>query len=609
MITEYINITKGTDGKTQYLDKLFPNIPSNTILYKKLTGLGATYSEIKAKRDSIIIEPNVPPIIGKCKDPKHKNDNLFGVFEGVYTDDVVKYLEDTQKAGKRIKILTTPESFRKVKEAFKEVDISMKATCFLLFDECQKLIKDVDYREDITLPIDDFFGFEQKALVSATPIMPSDPRFEQHKFKVIELVPDFDYKEPISLLYTNNVLEALKRTLHTMEKQRTEERSICLFVNSTDMIFQLIEKMGIENDTTVFCAKKSVDKLRGYGFQNAFENWEQERMKKYNFFTSRFYAALDIEIDEQPDVIFVSEVYFAEHSMIDPLTDAIQAIGRFRNGVSFAVHIFNTNSDFPKRTREGIIEYLKESKTAYTTLKTLYNNATTIESRAAFKASMDSLPYNRMLDDNKKTNYFAIDNYINDALIKSAYSNMNKVIDLYNAKNTLFTIGDPRKLWCTLGDFDRLKIENKTLTLKEKRKEIVSQLELLEEDKDMDSTRSYIADLRSADPFIVDAYETIGKEQIEQYNYSYKEIKEAMIIKKYEAETNGTEFIQLVKNAFQVGQRYTRKFIKEELKRICELVKTAPRKAITATTIKEFFNVDECYIKKEKAFLIIESKI
>lgn len=37
-------------------------IESNTILCKTLTGLGATYSEIKAKRDSIIIEPNQPAI-------------------------------------------------------------------------------------------------------------------------------------------------------------------------------------------------------------------------------------------------------------------------------------------------------------------------------------------------------------------------------------------------------------------------------------------------------------------------------------------------------------------------------------------------------------------
>ena len=40
-------------------------IPTNVILDKTLTGVGATYCEIHSKRNSIIIEPNVPVI--QCK--------------------------------------------------------------------------------------------------------------------------------------------------------------------------------------------------------------------------------------------------------------------------------------------------------------------------------------------------------------------------------------------------------------------------------------------------------------------------------------------------------------------------------------------------------------
>jgi hypothetical protein len=44
-------------GKRQYLTDILPNkaIPTDTILYSKLTGLGASYGEIKAKRNSVII--------------------------------------------------------------------------------------------------------------------------------------------------------------------------------------------------------------------------------------------------------------------------------------------------------------------------------------------------------------------------------------------------------------------------------------------------------------------------------------------------------------------------------------------------------------------------
>ena len=70
-----ITVSKEANGKIQYLTEILPEIPTNTILYKKLTGLGATYGELKANRNSIIIEPNKPVISGKCKDPKHGKDN------------------------------------------------------------------------------------------------------------------------------------------------------------------------------------------------------------------------------------------------------------------------------------------------------------------------------------------------------------------------------------------------------------------------------------------------------------------------------------------------------------------------------------------------------
>ena len=96
MNTTYINIEK-KNGKTQYLTEVLPEIPTNTILYKKLTGLGATYGELKADRDSIILEPNVPVIKGKCKDPKHAKDNLMGVYENVTVDSIVKYLQASKE--------------------------------------------------------------------------------------------------------------------------------------------------------------------------------------------------------------------------------------------------------------------------------------------------------------------------------------------------------------------------------------------------------------------------------------------------------------------------------------------------------------------------------
>ena len=599
MNTQIIQINKNENGKIQYLTEVLPMIPANTILYKTLTGLGATYGELKANRNSIIIEPNVPVIVGKCNDPKHKGDNLFGVYEGVYTEDVIKYLE--KSADKKTKILTTPESFHKVKDAFELMDMDIYGTCFLLFDECHKIVKDADYRSDITLPFDDFFLFNEKALVSATPISFSDPRFESQKFQTIKIEPTFEYKLPIKLIHTNNVLEQLKRELDKLDT------TICFFINSTDMIYSFIKQLDIENESTVFCAKKSVEKLKSKKFKQAFEQWSKSQMKKYNFFTSRFYNALDIELEIKPTVIMISEVYFSEYSMIDPHTDAIQAIGRFRNGVNSIYHIFNTNPNLPVRTKEEVDIYLQVSKEVYNKIKTFYDCATSEEARNAYREALKVLPFNKMLDKEGRENFFAIDNYVDEALLKSSYNEKEELIASYRC-NPLFDL-DVESAYFPFGDFERLKKESKYASLKDKRKEVVHQLELLKGDDETEMIRNYKNELRQADPFIYEAYEEIGKEMIESLDYSVKRIKEAMILKQYREKTEGTEFIQLIKNSFTVGQRYTKKHIKEELTRIYALTGVTPQKTITGQSIIEFFHVKEINTGGSRKFLLVESKI
>ena len=58
--------------------------------------------------------------------------------------------------------------------------------------------------------------------------------------------------------------------------------------------------------------------------------------------------------------------------------------------------------------------------------------------------------------------------------------------------------------------------------------------------------------------------------------------------KQYSEKATGTEVIRLIKNSFTVGQKYTRKYTKEEIKRIYALLNIHPPKAITSKTISDF---------------------
>lgn len=596
-----------TISKGQHLSNVYPTIESNTILCKTLTGLGATYSEITAKRHSIIVVPNLPAITGKCA--VHKPDNLLGVKQKITTDDVVEYLEDTLANKKLIKLIVTPESFYKVKNAFMEIDKNMYVNCFMLLDECHKLIKDRDYRVDIILPIEDFFKFDNKALVSATPIIPSDPRFEEYGFSVVEIVPDFDYIQDVQFIHTNNMLEAIREILPQMEEQQNPKRSICFFINSTDMIFQLITKLGIADRSSVFCSDKSVVKLKGLGIKRVHSDWSDKHKADFMFFTSRFYNALDIDINEKPDIVFVSEPYFAEYTIVDPCTDVVQALGRFRNGISSATHILSTKDTIPQRTKEGILEFINASEHAYTIIKTLFNSSKSKEERNAFRMAMEAMPYNNMLRYDKK-DYFAIDNYINDELVKSAYNNLDSLLALYE-QSGYFKILKTYKFMFHFGEHERLSLSGTVKCTKELRIKIIEILDNIKDDMGTALFDSYISELREKDSFIVDAYFSLGKEIIEQSNYNVKVIKELMIMNEYNKTRNSDAFIKALNNSFKVGKKYTNKYIKSELKRIYNLFNMKnPNGKITAQTIKEYFEVDDkARIKNSKAMRIISSKI
>lgn len=589
-----------TDGKIQYLTEILPEIPTNTILYKKLTGLGATYGELKSKRHSIIVEPNRPVISGKCSDPKHSKDNLFGVYENVYTDKIIDYIEKSIKHKKYIKILTTPESFPKVQDAFETMEIDIRYECFLLFDECHKIVKDVDYRSNITLPMDFFFECENKALVSATPIKFTDPRFEEQRFQTITVNPTFEYAKNLNLFITNNVLPTMRETL-----KRITGNNVFIFCNSTDTIYALMKQLNVLEESQVFCSSKSVDKLKALKFKNASEQWDKKKMKKYNWLTSRFYNALDIELDESPAVIMLTDCYMSEYTMIDPYTDAIQIVGRFRNGVSAIYHITNTNPNNSIKSHEEIKGFINCSEEIYKTMQTFYNSASNRAAKEAYRAALDCLPFNKMLDKYGNKNYFAIDNYMDDELLKSCYNNPETLIQTYS-KCDSFRI-HREDFSYKLGDCERLKRVNKSLSLKEKRKIIVSQLEQLGEcttEMELELKR----ELSQADSFIVEAYDTIGKAKIESLHYAYRKIKEAVILTNYNERSTGTEVIQLIKNSFHAGQCYKASYIKAEIQRIFKILNITPPKAITSHTINNYFRATEQRNKKMRGYYLIECR-
>ena len=596
---EKIIIITTDEGKVQHLSGIYPIIEANTILNKTITGIGATYSEIKAPRHSIIIEPTKPVIYGKIHDPKHKGDNLKGVFQGVYQDEIADYIENSLNQGKWVKILTTPESFKKVQDAFESLDIDIRFDgYFLLFDEIQKSVKDCDYRQDITLPMDLFFECREKAVVSATPpTQYADPRFDV--FQLVKLCPDYDYQMDLELYTTNNVLQRTRELLKSLE---SDKKPIFLFVNSTDMIHSLMKQLEVTKESAVFCSEKSVNKLKELKFRNAYDVWEESKMTRYNWLTSRFYSALDIELSETPNIVMLTDCYIAEYTMIDPYMDAVQIVGRFRNGVNKIYHITNCDKRNPIKSKEQIEESFKAKQCVYNYLGAMADAASTTSQRIAFKEAQATIPFTRFLDEDNKVDPYQVDNYIDEETVKVTYNNYDSLLKAYQECG-YFNVNYVPKDY-KFGDFERLKIESKTASIREKRKEIVAQLEQLGECK-TEAECQYKRDLAFADSLTVEAYDLLGKEEIERLRYSVTKMRAAIILKKHQVKARTTDAIQLINIYFHAQQWYSAKTIKERIKEIFVALDIPIVKAVTSHTINEYFEAREQRKRAGRGYYLI----
>ena len=403
----------------------YDNIPTNVILNKTLTGIGATHMEIKAHRHSIIIEPNVPVIKGKVK----AHSECFGIYKGKTPKQIMKYLIEPSPVYK--KLFTTPEGFFKITEAAQKAGIDIHADYFCLFDECEKIGQDLDYRESITFPINDFFNFTNKAFVSATPLKQAHDEFDLQKFKMLVIKPDFDYKVKLELIVTDKIIKTIGQKIHSLLDNNS--KCICIFFNSTKGIKDLITQFSLTNDDcSVFCSDKSKSDLKVKDIV-AYTDFHPLHLKRFNFFTSRYYSAVDFHLSHCPDVIMITDLDTADHSTIDPLSEAIQIQGRFRNehpnGKRFnsLCHIANFKC-VEHLTYEESVQELNVWFDFAKHLKEKHKQATNSNDKKSIEKQFKKCliyPYLETpnLESAFKRNTFSIINKYNKERIKAYYSN------------------------------------------------------------------------------------------------------------------------------------------------------------------------------------------
>lgn len=596
-------------SKHQHLADVYPLIETNTILNKRLSGVGATHCEIIAPRHSIIVVPNVPIIT--CKVEKHKDsDNLFGVMANVSERDIEQYLETTISSNKRIKIMVTPESFHKVRKAFREVEFDMYENCFLMLDECHKFIKERDFRQEIVQPLHSFFKFKNKAFVSATPLTPSDPRFDEQGFKKVVVQPDWYFLFDILVICANDIRRAFYQETGCTRRGELPKEPQCIFVNSTSIIANLITDSNLEDISSIFCSDQSAVELRQRGFKNVHTEWKKEYENYYMFFTSRFFTGLDIWLDKQPRVLYFSDAKNAEQTLMDPFTDMAQACGRFRNGMKEIFHYVNFNPDIERKSEEDIEEYVNGIINSHIALRDILNSSQKKFERQAINKILEALPFKEIFFEDE-IDYFMKDNITDSERVRQYYNCFYSLQAAYGLSG-YFKIPFQDDTY----DFPPIPAELKK-NPKRSRKEIertqriaiVETLSHIAPYYKTSAINDIIYTLRANNKLMVDAFFQLGKDFIERCEYNPKIIKEELLNRKGTRVTPDEAFFNTLYSSFEIGKKYLCSEAKKELQRIYDKFLLTPPSIITSKSLRWHFEIDDkARIGNQKAIKILRRK-
>ncbi|MHC8949615.1 hypothetical protein [Sphingobacterium hungaricum] len=550
-------------------------IPTNVIFFKNLTGIGATHNEIKAPRNSIIIEANIPVIHGKT----NNHEGLLGVYETVSKQDVITYLKT---ASEYKKIFTTPESLYKVIGALEDQQINFYETYFMLIDECDKLTKDVDYRRNILEPLKYFFAFKNKAFVSATALIPTDPRFEENNFEIISVEPTYKIEKEINIISTNYSLSTFHKLIENSEAEK-----IFIFLNSVVGIAKIIKSLKIDDQSSIFTSTSAKDEFYDIT-KEVFPNHlsdviDNTKLSRYNFLTSRYFSAVDIDLEEKVDIIMISDISQFQYSLLSPQTDVIQIIGRLRkkefiSSIFFIINLTLKPDYVSKKVIEEIFDFGKK-------LRDIFETAIMSTTSMDFKKHLTELIKingdKSFFNEDFKPNHFMMDNYRLDNDVKKSYRSTESFVKSFKDTKILDT---DKNYFIVNHTTEKYKISTIDIKLvsaqkpfKERFDSLIRTMDKIQEIKrsklankfNIDNSESVESKIIRDFNEMYEIYLNEGKDKLYEIGASHERIKKYYYLNYDNSHLNNFPLIQKLYNTFEAQVEYIQDTFLDDFFKIC----------------------------------------
>lgn len=578
-----------------YLSDAFKRIPSNANIDKGRCGIGGTTMELKDRRNSIIVVPNVSIIENKKKEFK----NLYGVHGNITTNEIADYIKSVYSDNDQpcLKIMSTPDSFYKIIESATSLGYNIYTECFLLLDESHSYITEGDYRENMRNVFEHFFNFNEKSLISATPCEFSDPRFScLENIKVY--TPHVN--DSINIVFSKSVLNTLKTIIE--QTREMKDSNLHLFYNSVTSTGNLLGLTG-SKDVSIYCADRDENrnKLSTYSHLIRDVNDANHKPNKINIYTTKYYEGWDLN-DENANIVLASDVNL-KNTCVGINNKAIQAVGRSRNKVKGLYHVTNTyNIASQRQSDEEIINSCKkdaEERMVGYNLLLKHFEFRDLSIMSDVRQLVENYCYIDDVSKRATLDNFKIDVKINQTTSIAQYTNQqDSVINAWKASNFQTTIGyDDREMdWKT-----QMILRNKKASLVRTNKNIIERIHQLSNvsfakvSDNGSNTYNFgvsneLSSLKDRNEDLYEFYKILGIDKIRSLKYNLKKMRLAVNVQKASAFEVSTDIIQSLDEYFKPGF-YASKFIKDTLIKIYESF--GIYKSITASLILKYYNGEE----------------
>ena len=592
MNTIKIEVPVGTKYVSDWKDYTLPK--GQCVVDKGVTGCGYTEFCLRNGDNVILCSPRKMLLVNKAK--QHKKDCNIFYFENTFEDldDVTEAYQVLQEhvlkctfKGLPVKIMVTYDSFHYILSFLKKRN--QLGNYRIIVDEMQAMFNDVFLKADIE---NNFLTSLQECpnvlFLSATPMM--DKYLDQvDEFKNLPMYK-LDWSqtgvvEPLNIQRSlvDSLITSAKRVITDFREGKypilvvngTIHRSneAVFFINSVNDIVKIIKSAELKpKEVNILCSDTAINrsKLKKVGHSIGEIPLEGEVNKMFTFCTSTVYVGADFYSPCASTYIFSDPNI--NSLAVDISIDFPQIVGRQRNKHNYFknyVTIFYRVLRKSKLLDKDEFRKVQEKRKKNTEDLLVIWNKTSIgnERDILLRKLRDSIGYSAY-----ETDYISIKGGsvpVYNPLIELAYERAWEVAqedyqDSISVTKRLDEISDGTSTQAMIGEDERLANDFLQLEFFSTGVFALKMKAFCEfMDKNQDRSHAIEIILRKTEPKFNNYYSLIGTERCKALKF-----RESALEDRLNTIANSDRLKEEIMKSFEVGERYTRQFIKERLREI-----------------------------------------